>query len=98
MRICPLSELLRLLNLQLDFRNPKLYKGIRICEYDEVLNVGECEICGNEGSRLEVDHEEYGKIMVCRECWKDIVNKGKKVYKGTGSGGGSTGGCPSCNI
>ncbi len=60
--------------------------------------MGECEICGSEGSRLEVNHEKHGKIMVCRDCWKDIVNKGKKVYKGTGSGGGSSGGCPTCNI
>ncbi len=60
--------------------------------------MGECEICGNEGTRMEVNHKEHGRMMVCRDCWKETVQKGKKVYKGTGSGGNSGGGCPACNI
>ncbi len=47
--------------------------------------MGRCEICGNEGSRIQVNHKEHGKIMVCRDCWMDIYEKGQKICEGTGT-------------
>ena len=35
--------------------------------------MGKCELCGNEGSRMEADHKELGRIMVCQKC-------GSKLY------------------
>lgn len=56
----------------------------------------ECELCGSEGSRMQVNHKEHGKIMVCRECWKQIYAKGQKICEGTSSGQSTFGGCPTC--
>lgn len=59
--------------------------------------MGKCELCGKEGSRVQVNHKEHGKIMVCRSCWSEIYDKGQKICERTSSGfSDSGGGCPSC--
>lgn len=59
--------------------------------------MGECQVCGEEGSLREVTHEDRGRLMVCKGCWTDIYEEGKKVAEGTGSGSDSSGlGCPHC--
>ena len=34
-----------------------------------------CEMCGNEGSRMEANHKELGRIMVCQDCWSKLYDK-----------------------
>ncbi len=58
--------------------------------------MGKCELCGTEGSRIQVNHQEKGKIMVCRDCWKEVKDQGKKVCDRTSSGGSIGGGCTAC--
>ncbi|KXA92110.1 hypothetical protein AKJ64_04030 [candidate division MSBL1 archaeon SCGC-AAA259E17] len=60
-----------------------------------MIEMGECEICGKEGSRLQVNHQELGRVMVCRDCWKKINEEGMKVWEGTCSAS-SCGGCTAC--
>lgn len=57
--------------------------------------MGECEVCGKEGSRLQINHKEKGRIMVCRDCWKEIREKGKSLIGRVSSSSGSTG-CSLC--
>lgn len=57
--------------------------------------MGKCEICGEEGSLREMNHEEKGKIMVCASCWEKTSEKGNKVTEGTGSDDSGLG-CPHC--
>ncbi len=58
--------------------------------------MGKCELCEDDGSRMLVNHAELGKIMVCRDCWKDIYNRGQSICEGTSSGRRRGGGCPAC--
>ena len=37
--------------------------------------MGKCELCGKEGSRLETNHKELGRIMVCQECWSKLYGE-----------------------
>ncbi|MBL7117168.1 MAG: hypothetical protein ISS94_00055 [Candidatus Syntrophoarchaeum sp.] len=54
--------------------------------------MGKCELCGKEGSRLEADHKELGRIMVCQECWSNLYD-GNRMTCSIGASGGS---CPCC--
>lgn len=57
--------------------------------------MGECEICGKEGSLREINHKEKGRIMVCADCWKETYEKGNKLTERTSSSGSGLG-CPHC--
>ncbi|UCD45936.1 MAG: hypothetical protein JSV27_05480 [Candidatus Bathyarchaeota archaeon] len=51
--------------------------------------MGVCALCskgGEETSLLEAAHKELGKIMVCRDCWRDLYQKNRMVYGSTCSG------------
>ena len=54
--------------------------------------MGKCELCGNEGSRMEANHKEFGQIMVCQGCWVKLYDKNSM----TCSVGASGGSCTSC--
>jgi len=57
--------------------------------------MGKCKICGKNGedlTLLSANHKEFGRIMVCEECWKKLWNRNRMICSTTGSGGT----CPSC--
>jgi ribosome-binding protein aMBF1 (putative translation factor) len=54
--------------------------------------MGVCELCGKGGSRLEANHKELGRIMVCRECWSRLYDENRM----TCSVGASGGSCSCC--
>ncbi|KXA89804.1 hypothetical protein AKJ57_04845 [candidate division MSBL1 archaeon SCGC-AAA259A05] len=59
--------------------------------------MGKCELCGREEDLLEVNHEEHGKIMVCRDCRNKISEEEQKVAGSSDSeSGGPSLGCPHC--
>ncbi|MFB6215604.1 MAG: hypothetical protein ABEJ72_01325 [Candidatus Aenigmatarchaeota archaeon] len=58
-----------------------------------------CEICGSEGSLLQANHVDKGRIMVCRDCWTDLYDKNETVGNtGSSSGTSSAPACTSCGI
>ena len=51
--------------------------------------MGVCALCSNGGegtSLLEANHKELGRIMVCRDCWRDLYEENSLVYGSTCSG------------
>jgi len=54
--------------------------------------MGKCELCGNEGSRMEADHKELGRIMVCQECWSKLYDE-NRMSCSIGASGGSCAFC-----
>lgn len=58
----------------------------------------ECELCGTIDSRLQVNHKEHGRIMVCSDCWQRIYKEGQRIIEGTCSGqNDGSAGCLSCS-
>ena len=57
-----------------------------------------CDLCGNEGTVLEANHKEKGKVMICSDCWEDLYDNNQLVSGLTGEGGagGSCAGCSGC--
>lgn len=51
-----------------------------------------CEICGSGTGSLEVNHIDKGKIMVCRDCWKDLYSENETVA-GTSNESNNTSPC-----
>ena len=54
--------------------------------------MGKCELCGKEGSRMEADHKELGRIMVCQACWSKLYEE-NSMAADIGSAGGSCAFC-----
>jgi len=54
--------------------------------------MGICELCGKEGSRMEADHKEHGRIMVCQECWSELYGE-NNMAADIGSSGSSCAFC-----
>ncbi|MFP4116692.1 MAG: hypothetical protein ACLFTY_01590 [Candidatus Aenigmatarchaeota archaeon] len=56
-----------------------------------------CELCGSEGSLLEANHTDKGKVMVCRDCWTKLYEKNEMVA-GSSCSSCSTSSCGSCGL
>lgn len=56
--------------------------------------MGKCELCSKEGSRMEANHKELGRIMVCQDCWANLYDKNRMTCSVDASGGSCS--CCSC--
>nr|QNO54532.1 hypothetical protein BGNFGLGO_00003 [Methanosarcinales archaeon ANME-1 ERB7] len=61
---------------------------------EEVNKMGKCELCSKEGSRMEANHKELGRIMVCQDCWVNLYDKNRMTCSVDASGGSCS--CCSC--
>lgn len=58
--------------------------------------MGKCEVCGEEGTLLEIDSEKRGKVKVCGDCREKIFEKEGESDSFSSDSEEPTLGCPHC--
>jgi len=72
-----------------------MYKTVQPVRIIRCLIIGTYEVCGEEGTLLEVNSEKRGKVNVCGDCREDIFEEEESGTSESDSDGPSLG-CTHC--
>lgn len=73
-----------------------MYKTVQLVRIARCLIMGTCEVCGEEGTLLEVNSEKKGKVKVCGDCREEIFKEESESQTSNSDSNGPNLGCSHC--